>query len=59
MRYEQANDFGYDYVEVTSGTNGYPQNLQAALVGFESFSAAQEFAKEHDFEIVMLHRRDG
>lgn len=48
-----------DYVEVTEGMNGYPQNLQAALVGFASFEEAEKFAKENDFRVVRLHKRAG
>ncbi len=56
---ELAEELSLDRVEVTSGRNGYPENLQAALVGFETFEDAERVANEHHLEVVRLHRRDG
>lgn len=46
-------------VEVTDGANGYPENLQKAVIGFSDFEEAEEFAAKVEGEIVMLHKRDG
>ena len=46
-------------VETTSEWNGYPRNLQNALVGFESWDEAQEIANEYDLQLIWLKRREG
>lgn len=46
-------------VETTSGWNGYPSQLQHAIVGFNTFEEAEVFAEEHSMELIHLKKRDG
>ena len=48
-----------EFVETTSERNGYPSNTQQAIVGFSNLATAQNFAKRHGLETVLLHRKDG
>lgn len=54
-----AYDWGLDIVEVTKGKNGYPEGLYKAIVGFDYFESAEDFAKQVNGEVVFLSRRDG
>ena len=54
-----ADENGLKFVETTSGTNGYPQNLKPALIGFYDYEGAEEFATEHGLETYIFHKRDG
>ena len=54
-----AEDWGLDIVEVTSGKNGYPEGLYKAIVGFDYFENAEDFAEQVNGEVVLLSRRDG
>ena len=54
-----ADDWGLDIVEVTKGKNGYPEGLYKAIVGFDYFENAEDFAKQVNGEVVFLSRRDG
>lgn len=56
---ELADNNGLKFIETTDGMNGYPKNLQCALIGFETFEQAEEFAQENDLDVVCLHKRDG
>lgn len=44
---------------ITSGTNGYPQNLRAGWVDFENFAEAEAFAQKIGGAVVHLRQRDG
>lgn len=57
--YNLEQDNNLTIIETTGGRNGYPSALRKALVGFETFEEAQEFAKEHDLEIIHIKKRDG
>lgn len=46
-------------IETTEGMNGYPKNIGKAVIGFKSFEEAEEFAKEHNSEVVELRRKAG
>lgn len=54
-----ADDWGLDIVEVTKGKNGYPEGLYKAIVGFDAFENAEDFAEQVNGEVVLLSRRDG
>lgn len=56
---ELASNDGLTFIETTSGMNGYPKNIQPALIGFASFKDVEAFAQEHGLDIMMFHRRDG
>ena len=57
--YELAEQFGLDIASVTSSANGYPQNVQLALVGFDNFEQAEEVASANGLTIVSLYKRFG
>lgn len=46
-------------IEITTGMNGYPQNLHRGYIGFYNYEEARRFAEEHKGEVVSLRRRDG
>lgn len=50
---------GLQYVETTSGTNGYPQNIQDAIVGFDNWEQLEEVATKYNLNPINLHKRDG
>ena len=54
-----AEDWGLDIVEVTKGKNGYPEGLYKAIVGFDYFENAEDFAEQVNGEVVLLSRRIG
>lgn len=56
---EIADNEGLKYIETTSGTNGYPQNIQDAIVGFENWQQLEEVAEKYNLNPINLHRRDG
>lgn len=56
---ELASEYDLQFVETTSGRNGYPENLKPALVGFDTFEDAENFAQEHGLDTWLLHKRDG
>lgn len=54
-----AYEWGLNIVEVTQGVNGYPEGLHKAIVGFDYFENAEDFAEQVNGEVVLLSRRDG
>lgn len=56
---ELAEQYNLDYIETTTGSNGYPQNLQFAITGFDSFEKAQELADMYNLRIESFEKRDG
>ena len=54
-----AYDWGLNIVEVTQGMNGYPEGLYKAVIGFDYFENAEDFAEQIGGEVVLLSRRDG
>lgn len=56
---ELASENNLQFVETTSGRNGYPENLKPALVGFDTFEDAEKFAQEHGLDTWLFHKRDG
>lgn len=57
--YELAEQFGLEVASVTSSTNGYPQNVELALIGFGTFNQAEEVANANGLSIVRLCRSFG
>lgn len=54
-----ACENGLEYVETTTGRNGYPENLRGAVVGFDNYGEAEKLAREHGLRITTLYRKDG
>src|SRR5574344_1968453 len=50
---------GLKYVETTSGMNGYPENIQDAIVGFDNWEQMEEIAEKYSLSPINLHKRDG
>lgn len=57
--YDLAEQFGLDVASVTSSANGYPQNVELALVGFDNFEQAEEVSNANGLTIVRLYRSFG
>lgn len=53
----EENDL--EYIETTSARNGYPQSIQGAVIGFDTFEEAKNFASENDLEIQFFEKKDG
>lgn len=56
---DYADSLGLQVVEVTEGMNGYPKNLSNAVIGFDTWEDAEDFAKETERQIVRMTKRDG
>ena len=56
---ELADNNALRFIETTSATNGYPQDLKPALIGFNDYEEAEEFAQEHGLQTYIFHKRDG
>lgn len=56
---EIAYDNGLELIQTTAGMNGYPQQLQDAIIGFDTFKEAEKLAKEYDLSIEVFNKRDG
>lgn len=56
---EIADLEGLDYVETTIGTNGYPENIQDAIVGFDNWEQLEKVAEKYNLNAINLHKRDG
>lgn len=56
---ELADNNALQFIETTSGNNGYPQDLKPALIGFNDYEEAEEFAQEHGLQTYIFHKRDG
>ena len=54
-----AQEWGLDEVTITQGRNGYPEGLYKALIGFDYFENAEDFAEQVGGEVVLLTKRDG
>lgn len=54
-----AEEKNLNLIETTSEANGYPRNLQKAIIGFESYEEAEKLAEKYGLEIEMFERRDG
>lgn len=49
----------YYTIETTSNRNGYPTNLKEAVIGFETYEEAQEYARENGMEICSFFKKQG
>jgi hypothetical protein len=61
---ELADRFEVDTTETTTGTNGYPSDLNLALTNFDTITELEECAatlkaEGYDYTILQLHKRDG
>ena len=56
--YDEACD-SYKVVCTTQGTNGYPKNVKSAVIGFDDFGEAEEFANRHGGVLVILYQKNG
>ena len=56
--YDLAEQLCLDIVSVTEESNGYPHNVQLALIGFDNFEQAEDVANANDLTIVSLYKRD-
>lgn len=54
-----AKKNGLDIIETTSSSNGYPSNVGKAIIGFNSFSQAEELAVKYNLELAQFNKRDG
>lgn len=54
-----AEEYNLRTVYVTENWNGYPEHVQQAIVGFESWSEVTRFARKYDLEHVLLKKKDG
>lgn len=54
-----ADEYGLDVIETTSNSDGYPENLQKALVGFETFEEAQDVAEQYGMMITTFTKEYG
>jgi hypothetical protein len=48
-----------DYVETTSGTNGYPENIKDVIVGFDNWEQLEKVAEKYNLNAINLHKQDG
>lgn len=56
---EIAENNGLRYIETTSEINGYPSNIKAAIIGFDTFEQAEEIAEKTKLSIELFAKRDG
>lgn len=57
---ELLENVAYEYITtVAGGNNGYPIGIRGAIIGFESWKQAEEFANENGLTLVSLHKCDG
>lgn len=50
---------GLELIDTTSARNGYPQKLQRAIIGFDTFEDAKMLAEENGLSIEIFTKRDG
>jgi hypothetical protein len=56
---EIAEENNLEYTETTSERNGYPSNIQGAIIGFDTFEQAEKIAKEENLSIMVLQKKEG
>lgn len=57
---EIADGLTLQIKEITTGMNGYPQGLgDYAIIGFDTYQQAEDFANEHGCEVSLFKIRDG
>lgn len=50
---------GLEVIDTSSARNGYPENLQRAIIGFDTFEDAEMLAEEHGLSIEIFSKLDG
>ena len=50
---------GLELIDTSSARNGYPENLQRAIIGFDTFEDAKMLAEEHGLSIEIFSKLDG
>lgn len=56
---EIASENGLQVVDTTASRTGYPEALQKAIIGFDTFEQAEELAKENGLSIEAFKQHDG
>ena len=56
---EIASENGLQLIETTANSTGYPERLQKAIIGFDTFEQAEKLAKENGLSIEIFQQRDG
>lgn len=56
---EIASENGLQLIETTVNMTGYPEGLQKAIIGFDTFEQAEELAKENGLSIEIFQQHDG
>lgn len=56
---EIASENGLQLIETTAKSTGYPESLQKAIIGFDTFEQAEELAKENGLSIEVFQQHDG
>jgi len=56
---EIAEHKGLEVIETTTGRNGYPENLEFAIVGFDNFEDAQNLADKYNLKVESFTKKDG
>ena len=54
-----AEENGLEVITTTSARNGYPQRLQSAIIGFDTFEDAEKLANENGMSIEIFTKHDG
>lgn len=54
-----AYENGLQYITTTAASNGYPQNLRGAIIGFSTFNEAKALAEKHNLRITTFYKKDG
>lgn len=50
---------GLEYIETTTGRNGYPENIKGAIIGFDTYDQAEEIAAKYGLDIELFKTRYG
>ena len=56
---EIASENGFQLIDTTANSTGYPERLQKAIIGFDTFEQAEELAKENGLSIEFFQQHDG
>ena len=56
---EIASENGLQLIETTASRTGYPECLQKAIIGFDTFEQAEKLAKENGLSIEIFQQHDG
>lgn len=55
----QIVEHWHKIVDTTTNQTGYIENLKQAIVGFEDFQEAEEFAQKYGLRITTFYKEDG